>query len=231
MELNVTKLENFQVVEISGSLKDEEAANFKRKILELFEKGRKEVIIDLSRAMGLTSPAIGALVSIWKTAVDKKGSLYILTNPLQLRTIFEPTNLHTIISIFTSRDELLTHIHEAHPKPLAMKTRERPPYIILDVADSFGIVIESSALDGPLKALFEASHNFIAVNLADVVHANSTALGIFIKWNKKLKENGGNFCLFGLSRDLMYYMELIGLDKAINIHASLDDIPTITRQG
>lgn len=83
----------------SGSLKEE--------MLQLFDDGKCNLVIDLSSVRFVDSSGLGALVSGFKNASARDGSLKLCCLQPQVRSMFELTRLHRVFEIFTSAEEAL----------------------------------------------------------------------------------------------------------------------------
>ncbi len=227
MDIAVRKLDPFIVMQLDGPFRDDDSAKFQTEVSRRIQQGAKDFLIHFHQVGSLSSQGLGTLVSVWKKVVEAKGSLYVVAEQSRLRSVFESTNLHTIIEIFPSEEEFRNKIIAADRHEPTPRLRSRGKYQVIDVASSYGVMVEANSLDAPLRKLVEAGKNHIAVNLTDVIHLNSSALGLLIKWSRILKEKGGELCLSGLSKDLLYYVELIRLNQAVVIYETEDEIPPL----
>ncbi len=84
------------------------SGEFKNQILRLFEEGKNNLIIDLQAVRFVDSSGLGALVSGFKNASSRSGSLKLSGLQLQVKSMFELTRLHRVFEIFTDVDEALT---------------------------------------------------------------------------------------------------------------------------
>ncbi len=108
MQLNIT--EQSDIVEISVEEERMDAHNsgdLKEQMLQLFDEGKCNLVIDLSAVRFIDSSGLGALVSGFKNASAMEGSLKLCGLQPQVRSMFELTRLHRVFEIFTSMDEAL----------------------------------------------------------------------------------------------------------------------------
>lgn len=222
--ITIRKLNIFTVFDLTGTIKDEESAEFQKTALKQINEGTKDIVINLSKVQNLNSQALGVIIAIWKKIVDAKGSMHIISNPARLKNTLESANLHTIIDIYTSEEEFKKNILTQKVKEFDIKVRTKDKLTILDLADSVGIIAEAIQTDKILQKIVLTKKISLAINMTDIIHLNSTAMGVLIKWNKVIKESGGFFCLFGLNRDLMYYLELVGLNTVFPTFDREEDI-------
>lgn len=78
---------------------------FKEQMLALFDEGKCNLIIDLSSVRFVDSSGLGALVSGFKNASAREGSLKLCGLQPQVRSMFELTRLHRVFEIFATIEE------------------------------------------------------------------------------------------------------------------------------
>lgn len=79
----------------------------KAEMNRLFEAGSKELIVDLKEVRFIDSSGLGVLVSGFKNASTRQGSLKLSGLQTQVRSMFELTRLHRVFDIFQTIDEAL----------------------------------------------------------------------------------------------------------------------------
>ncbi len=83
----------------SGELKSE--------MQVLFERGKKNVLVDLKEVRFIDSSGLGALVSGFKNAISHQGSLKLSSLQSQVKSMFELTRLHRVFEIYETTVEAL----------------------------------------------------------------------------------------------------------------------------
>ena len=83
------------------------SGELKTQMLKLFEEGRNSLVIDLHAVRFVDSSGLGALVSGFKNASSRNGSLKLSGLQLQVKSMFELTRLHRVFEIFADVDEAL----------------------------------------------------------------------------------------------------------------------------
>jgi len=73
----------------------------------LFESGTKSLLIDLKEVRFVDSSGLGVLVSGYKNASTKQGSVKLCGLQTQVKSMFELTRLHRVFDIFQTVDEAL----------------------------------------------------------------------------------------------------------------------------
>lgn len=73
----------------------------------LFESGTKDLVIDLKEVLFIDSSGLGVLVSGYKNASTRHGSLKLSNLQSQVKSMFELTRLHRVFDIFTTVDDAL----------------------------------------------------------------------------------------------------------------------------
>ena len=106
MQLKTEEIEDIVLIEIQEERMDaHNSGTFKEQMLALFDEGKCKLIIDLSAVRFVDSSGLGALVSGFKNASAREGSLKLCGLQPQVRSMFELTRLHRVFEIFGSVDE------------------------------------------------------------------------------------------------------------------------------
>lgn len=83
------------------------SGELKTQMLNLFEEGRNNLVIDLQEVRFVDSSGLGALVSGFKNASARSGNLKLCGLQPQVRSMFELTRLHRVFEIFPGATEAL----------------------------------------------------------------------------------------------------------------------------
>jgi anti-sigma B factor antagonist len=83
------------------------SGDLKAQMIKLFDEGKQDLVIDLQTVRFIDSSGLGALVSGFKNASSRNGSLKLAGLQLQVKSMFELTRLHRVFEIFTDADEAL----------------------------------------------------------------------------------------------------------------------------
>ncbi len=73
----------------------------------LFESGTKDLLVDLKEVRFIDSSGLGVLVSGFKNASTRQGSLKLSALQTQVKSMFELTRLHRVFDIYQTVDEAL----------------------------------------------------------------------------------------------------------------------------
>ena len=73
----------------------------------LFEGGMKDLLVDLKEVRFIDSSGLGVLVSGYKNASTRQGSIKLCGLQTQVKSMFELTRLHRVFDIFQTADEAL----------------------------------------------------------------------------------------------------------------------------
>jgi anti-sigma B factor antagonist len=74
---------------------------------QLFESGKKSLLVDLQKVRFIDSSGLGALVSGFKNATANQGTLKLSSLQPQVKSMFELTRLHRVFEIFASKADAL----------------------------------------------------------------------------------------------------------------------------
>lgn len=78
-------------------------------MLNLLEVGGQKLVVDLSQVSFIDSSGLGALLSGFKSANLRSGSLVLAGLQSRVQSMFELTRLHRVFEIFSSVDDALAH--------------------------------------------------------------------------------------------------------------------------
>lgn len=83
------------------------SSDLKAQMLKLFEEGKNSLVVDLQAVRFVDSSGLGALVSGFKNASSRNGSLKLTGLQLQVKSMFELTRLHRVFEIYNDAEEAL----------------------------------------------------------------------------------------------------------------------------
>ena len=101
------------VIELGGEVDLYTAPEFKERMVELIESGKKQIVVDLSKATFIDSTTLGVLVGGVKRLRTNDGQLSLVSSDRNITKIFEITGLDRVFTIYGSRDEAVTGIGSA----------------------------------------------------------------------------------------------------------------------
>ncbi len=101
------------VIELGGEVDLYTAPEFKERMVELIESGKKQIVVDLSKATFIDSTTLGVLVGGVKRLRPAGGSLALVCTDQNITKIFEITGLDRVFPIHATRDEALAAIGSA----------------------------------------------------------------------------------------------------------------------
>ena len=96
------------VIELGGEVDLYTAPEFKERMVQVIEDGKKHVVVDLSKATFIDSTTLGVLVGGVKRLRPAGGSLTLVCTDANICKIFEITGLDRVFSIHDSRDQALS---------------------------------------------------------------------------------------------------------------------------
>ena len=99
--------ETTHVIELGGEVDLYTAPEFKERMVQVIEEGKKHVVVDLSKATFIDSTTLGVLVGGVKRLRPAGGSLTLVCTDPNICKIFEITGLDRVFPIHPSREEAL----------------------------------------------------------------------------------------------------------------------------
>ena len=95
----ITVTDNHVVVNFSGSIYVEDAAQIRESLIGYIEKGHKTFVVDLGNVDYIDSSGLGTLVAIQKRALQNGGSVIIKNLKGLVKDLFELTRLTKVFEI------------------------------------------------------------------------------------------------------------------------------------
>ena len=105
--------EETYVIELGGEIDLYTAPEFKERMLQLIDDGKKRIVVDLSKATFIDSTTLGVLVGGVKRLRTNDGELTLVCADRNITKIFEITGLDRVFEIHGSRDEALASFSSA----------------------------------------------------------------------------------------------------------------------
>ncbi len=99
--------EETHVIELGGEIDLYTAPEFKERMVELIDAGKKQIVVDLSGATFIDSTTLGVLVGGVKRLRPSGGALALVCTDQNITKIFEITGLDRVFPIHATRDEAI----------------------------------------------------------------------------------------------------------------------------
>ena len=106
------------VIELGGEVDLYTAPEFKERMVELIESGKKQIVVDLSKATFIDSTTLGVLVGGVKRLRTNDGQLSLVCSDRNITKIFEITGLDRVFTIYPTRDEAVSKLKAADQPPV-----------------------------------------------------------------------------------------------------------------
>ena len=98
------------VIELGGEIDLYTAPEFKERMVELIDGGKKQIVVDLSAATFIDSTTLGVLVGGVKRLRPSGGALALVCTDQNITKIFEITGLDRVFPIHATREEALSSL-------------------------------------------------------------------------------------------------------------------------
>jgi anti-sigma B factor antagonist len=106
------------VIALTGEIDLYTAPEFKQQLLDVIEKGGKQVVVDLTDTTFIDSTTLGVLVGGVKRLRPNGGQLSIVCSDRNITKIFEITGLNRVFPIHETRAEALDSVRATEaPRP------------------------------------------------------------------------------------------------------------------
>ena len=108
MKAKIYEQFNAAVIELKGKVEGGPfASEFKETLLDLVNKGKKNIIVDMSDIKFINSNGIGILVSGYTTVKNGGGELKLVNSSSKVNGVLSITKLNQVFTNYTSLDEAL----------------------------------------------------------------------------------------------------------------------------
>ena len=98
------------LIELGGEVDHYTAPEFKERMVQVIEDGKKRVVVDLSEATFIDSTTLGVLVGGVKRLRPTGGSLALVCTDQNIQKIFEITGLDRVFPIHETREAALASV-------------------------------------------------------------------------------------------------------------------------
>lgn len=96
------------VIELGGEIDLYTAPEFKERMVQLIDDGKKRIVVDLTDATFIDSTTLGVLVGGVKRLRPAGGTLALVCTDQNIAKIFEITGLDRVFPIHETRDDALS---------------------------------------------------------------------------------------------------------------------------
>ena len=109
-DIKTEQVDDAYVIALAGEVDLYTAPEFKERMVQVIEDGKKQVIVDLSKATFIDSTTLGVLVGGVKRLRTNDGQLSLVCSDRNITKIFEITGLDRVFTIYPTRDEAVSAI-------------------------------------------------------------------------------------------------------------------------
>ena len=107
--------EDAYVISLAGEVDLYTAPEFKQQLLEVIDKGGRDVSVGLTDTTFIDSTALGVLVGGVKRLRTNEGQLSLVCSDRNITKIFEITGLDRVFTIYSTRDEAVGQLQAPGP--------------------------------------------------------------------------------------------------------------------
>lgn len=97
------------------------------------------------------------------------------------------------------------------------KTSPKPGIAVVHIKGSIHSGPDCRRVEQEVEQLIGAKHDFVILDLSEVTHIDSAAIGSIVRCLTRMKESGGNLCLAGCAGMIEASLKLTRLDKVLEV--------------
>lgn len=105
MEVHEKKTGNYLVVNLSGRLDSSNYGELEKKLFEFIEKGEKQIVVDCSALIYISSSGLRVLLMALKKITSVGGKFYLCSLQENIREIFDIAGFSSIFKLFETVEE------------------------------------------------------------------------------------------------------------------------------
>ena len=106
---------------------------------------------------------------------------------------------------------------------MELHVRKRSTWTILDIEGDINEVDNFNVLKETIMGLLQNGDKLIGLNLANTTFLNSSAVSLFIAWQKKISAEGGKVLIFEPPQFIMEILRILCIEKIIPVYASEEE--------
>lgn len=110
MNLAQHSIGQVELVALQERLVMANSMELRRALVELVEKGRRNIVLDLGNVEFVDSSGLAVLVSTLKAANAESGEVVLLNPTKGVRSLIELTRLHNVFEIFEDKDAAIKRL-------------------------------------------------------------------------------------------------------------------------
>ena len=114
MDLVTEQFAEVDVIRLPRRVVMADAPSIRRDIRRMVEKGRKNIVLDLSAVAFIDSSGLSVLVSAREAARASGGDVVLLKPTATVRSLIELTRLHEVFEIFGSEQRAVQRLASAN---------------------------------------------------------------------------------------------------------------------
>lgn len=106
---------------------------------------------------------------------------------------------------------------------MELHVRKRGKFKILDIDGDINEVDNYNILKEEIVRSLQNDEKHIALNLASTTFLNSSAVSLFISWQKKVAQSDGEIVILEPPQFIMEILRILCIEKIIKVHMSEDE--------
>lgn len=109
---------------------------------------------------------------------------------------------------------------------IKLNTLKYNEWFIISITGKF-VVRNLFAIRTAFEQASRNSEKFVAVDLQNTTHLDSSAITMLINFKKRCGSEGGKFIVFGLNQAIEEIFSIVGMEKIITVVQTFDDFKKI----
>lgn len=111
MEVNISKQDDIQIVELSGEIDAKNAKDVQDQVLPLAQTGAR-ILLDMSNLAYMSSAGLRMMLMIYRTVDSNQGKIVLVGLSQNLQDMMSATGFLNFFKLSDSRDDALTTLKD-----------------------------------------------------------------------------------------------------------------------
>ncbi|MBD3343794.1 MAG: STAS domain-containing protein [Chitinivibrionales bacterium] len=188
----------------------------RKEIYYLIAGGAVHLAFNLNTVTVVDSNAINMFIHFQKLLQPKSGSLYFITVPPRIYSIFKRSRVLQTLPCYSTINEADNNIG------IHIAREERGMYCLISPPPIFKVT-SLKYVRKTIDDIISTGHRRIAFNLEKVLAIDSSAIGLILNLHKRLQSEGGGISLVNISSEIYPALEATNMLHLIPQYDSIKE--------
>jgi anti-anti-sigma factor len=210
-------LQDYYLLTANGKLNVATTPDIQKNLEIAIKVGHKNILLDLSKAAGMDSSAIGMMLKFNEILTEAKGKLGIVAPSAQILKLLESCGLNKVVTVFRTIEEADRILR------VGIVKEEHGFYVLFKLPKEFSVVIIGHLRDAINESKQKGYKHFV-FDFVETKLITSVGIGILLNLHKDLAKTGGGVHLARLSGDVKSLLEATHIIPMLPCYPSIEAV-------